>query len=1573
MGASQNSQRGLPMPAGDRRKQLWNIIEEITVLTICFQLVWLPSSQQLTSLKRLPAGRDSNTSKIAVPYASNNLTEPTCKTENKKQAQNCAINPFNNSKQQKKFDPLLKEVYENLKEDDALRALFDEIARLNAEVVGNEPDSEKPGGLLKDIVEEHEKTYEENSGWLSTPMFSWSKEPTEHIDYQQSEIFPELMRKRRIIKEIVEKKLRDEILTEEEVEEFLTPAQIMNNQNLDAGIVKPSPEDAPEIEKIIRTAADRKLTEKEKLALIRLYITKVIFPMQAYLALLWNFHETETDNPIEDLMLKIPEELVAPNSEEQLQIEVGPDNKVPYGFILSEADAEGLRKLKYDPVEQFQRHIRYILRAPTPANWLRSMKWMALAMIISQIRLTKVLLRDKSPISVPRQCRNSIGLYLPDTLKFSLPPKKTINERRENILKNTGLTAALDNFAYQKFYTQNISADPTLAGYSANLPFERLHNTMKALKENIDVGIDDFRDSGTVMKMLWPKLKVEFESAAIKASRHYKSSEREKIAQKYYELWGEELTELLSSPKYRLSYELPDGNEESIPKAGRTAYMCELMAKTKTNKWTKIVPKKIINDLLHSEIRIDMPPLYGPSSLKHWALKNLAEAMTRNQFTTDGRFWDIFSDIADISSDRQSQKDFFDIIMRRIEKFRSPHSETPNFMLHKSDFVKIYPILTKLWARMRDNGFLPEAIESEWDHLYRHMESQNIWAAARLSYLIKMYAFDIEEDISEKNANGKNAAYDPEIIEIRKEAFRNAGKILGLDLPFRALHANRILDKDEKEALWRNIIQEEDAKNVDLFAMKIGTLPNYHRPLKWWEHMVPFGLHESDRELFSPTEEDNRPTYYEMFDKVNSMTILDQMAVEDALSQLPISEPGKQKILQETENILEGEEWAKIASIMWEIYQNRGNLKEQLRLFKILKERHDFEGESIKEAFLMLDTALKKPIYLRLMDQAAQLRLGALQSVMQELCALEPEDVDNFRRIFFATILSQDKINQLHGLPPIPKDLMDKARSEADRWTSHNWRQLGAGLAGVPLMIAASALTGACVGTMGLTCILLSGAAFGAAITGGMEVRRSLDEKIATREWRRSVDNFMELGLSSQEASDEMEVSWFWTGLDMFFMWNVYGAAARGLSIPLEAGGSMAKKSLSKLKSVFKKGSNAVDNKTLKYLFGGEGLYVFKRGIYDSFRRSVHSVNIKQAKSLMGLRKFLFMVSGVLPDNMRKINEGFAKMMGRYYGDDLNKLEGLLNKTVYKRMLKNKYKLSKLTFSSRTKMFSRARRLLGINGFTNWRINKIKHALEREGSLPALIDEIRLAAKDGRTMEEFILGSYRSGARKGKPIVDDLCEVIDSLPFRMRELPYLALFQGGPPINLRLIPLFDSILTKRMAQARNNLMREFYQKQAKIELGLAGDFYPSKTDYRIFEGMQTSIMNAVARFDQIGEYDKAKKILADYQKYQRNLAENIKSYFGQKRFFSKKIANMKVDEIINTVFNPSSLREVSKADAILKRIPDEMLFDKKDLPEGVHLAVKELMNYSNVDECQHFIDLVEALWKKHKIEMVFEL
>jgi hypothetical protein len=202
------------------------------------------------------------------------------------------------------------------------------------------------------------------------------------------------------------------------------------------------------------------VTTDEAVELISLYIESVLFPIRDLLVIKRSYLSNQFANEINlnNLQLKLPDGLIRDLNQDQNNIITqGPNPSAsPFYMELIPSTNGNFQTLAFSPSDIIRRDVLTLMKAPTSKNYVLSLKWMTLHMMLSQVYLYDTILGSKSNIQIPNSCQNHFNGNLPNELKFKVE-EGVGDQYLDNILAGHGLTFKQDDASYLDYYIDNIN------------------------------------------------------------------------------------------------------------------------------------------------------------------------------------------------------------------------------------------------------------------------------------------------------------------------------------------------------------------------------------------------------------------------------------------------------------------------------------------------------------------------------------------------------------------------------------------------------------------------------------------------------------------------------------------------------------------------------------------------------------------------------------------------------------------------------------------------------------------------------------------------------------------------------------------------------------------------------------------------------------------------------------------------------------------------------------------------------------------------------------------------------------
>jgi len=1367
--------------------------------------------------------------------------------------------------------------------------------------------------------------------------------------------------------------------------------------------------------------------EKRKSLLIE-YLAGVALPMRDLIIVKRAYMPNEYDGAhyYNSLLPEIPTRIFPEDDLEiRDKIQLGKDPSSDPFFIEIDDQAWGRSQLRYNETQILSRDILTLTKAPVKRNYIRALKWMTLHMMLNQIYVYEAMLGHDRPVNIPRSCQNHFNADLPESFKFKFMEGQGVSYM-DNILQSQGLTID-DNGQYFEYYMNNVDLDPTKNGYSGLMPFQEYKNAQQGLKKTsgpLAPSVDDVTHFDRVLGLKLPEANKVFKGTK-KVGPARGKKKTMSVTYKGAELWDK----IIRTPQEGKVYEIKIDEENKTmidPKRQNLSlYLAELIQRKNAVHFEDVISDSVREKLSNSRLKIEFPALYGSAVWRTWGLKKLQAVLETNLESNSSELLNIMKYkcratgryrnslcSTDPAKSIANLSDF-------LSEFTQPGKYTPVRRLKESGLEKNYPMLTSIWNDLRDKtDLLPDAKPVELDFLVDQMKAHNPWARVRLSYVMAVDELEHWKDgheptYSHHSRRGRvmdnNSVCYFNNMNSRLSKLKEAASKLGIDRGIVPSHATNVLNSDEKEYLWKDILDTTNEGNSRLFTV-----------------VAPDGKE-----------------YYSHLENLSYQTILTRNSVEDTVSKLPVRlNPEDEKSIEE---VLKSP-MAEHGEFFLKLYKERGNPEKQQKMFQKFSEDNGIDNEFlVKLNFLSLDNDLKRPIYHSMIRQAAYKRKMAIQESLNEFCDLEPTNHARFKALFYSTTKAQSKLNQMAGLPGVPEKILDYMNSMSpEEWTDLKLG-LGAGLLGVGAILIGSA----CAGITGGLCAPLSVVMIGAglkALDMQMElVGRELDRKLEADDLERQVQTMEGLGFTDKGSASQVSRSWFWTAFEVVSLIPMIGVVSRSASVGTKLAVVSGKSLIQRTgKVAFKQAAKRVmqeaDVKLARYVLGFDSLasdfglrtaaraggkpaadaaadltarlakagvpkeevaktmskykkvmFLFSKGKLstDGMISAVGKLLSPFRVALRGTRNALAREVGrvTVTESVQTIDNQAAKVISSYFGHNPKAFHKVYKSRLMKGMLGGD-RLTKATkawdkvkdvtwFVGKWPVLpknptvlnrvAQAFKAAGYVGhglvrtpykFWTWiKKLRVEHLAKHADKIKALEKELAILAKNGGDLEKFILNN-----------MDDLTDIFMKAPMRWRELPYIILWQGAPHIGgVGQVPMLhhfaDGMILRKFFTARGRLVYESLKAEARTTLGLS-KYVAAETTMGAFKSFQESVANAAEQMTE----EASEKFIKQYDEMERSIVKKLYQQVTQRaddgtfRFaHGSQVMEMTEESFRRYIFNPRNIKEEALGHAIWESSPVDDLLDMRSLGDVAYRAVKELADYKNVDEFQKFVNALKVL------------
>lgn len=1299
-------------------------------------------------------------------------------------------------------------------------------------------------------------------------------------------------------------------------------------------------------------SADESYSIDDRIDLIATYVENVLMPIRDLVIIKRSYQTNEIDGRayFEGLRPSVPESFTQGlSTEQQGLLTMGPNPaSTPFYMEITPAGPRSYL-LSFSPTEIIRHDVLTLLKAPTSKNYVLALKWMTLHMMLSQVYLYDTILGTKAPLPIPNSCQNQFNGSLPSEFKFKFE-EGAGDQFLEGILAGHGLTFQKDDTAYLDYYIDNINKDPTKDGYSGLVPFENYKNAKMNFKNQsfsngalanaaLRPQFDDVAHFQTIMSFKASEAMSVFRGVVNKQNVTYAGSD---VFQNIIGSFpADEIAEI----------KLPDGSTQQIypGKQNLSPYLLSLMQQNGFNDYTQLITERMKKKFAGKKVMIDFPTMYSSPVWRDWSLKLLAD--TFYQYSN----LPMSSDLQRIVTEScgkvgySPNKDVASIcngnrvlnLANFLSEFRSGEKYIPTRRLEERQFQNVYGLLGVIWTTLRNNTeLLSEAKPFELNYLLDQMSAGNPWARLKFGYMVALDQLEYRKDgippVYERsglwfNVNEK-AQCDSNNVDLQYAKIKKAGHVLGLDYPLSYDHADKILTPAEKNYIWKNITEDIDHRNAQLFSVTSG-----------------------DRNFYSIAED------------LSYKTILNQ---ESALqSGVNISS----KTRQEITNVSKSNE-AQLGEFFLKLYKIKNDVKRQGKLFEEFSKVNGIDNTfNLKLNFLALDDSYKKPIFKDILRQAAMARKLQILSHLETFCAMDINNQKEFKNIFYSTSKAQNELNQMAGLPAVPEEVLKKINEMSPGEFRDMWWGIGSGVAGMAAIIVG----GACTAVSGGICAPLGGAMAVAGLASlGIQVKlttNELERKFDSEESARKIKVMEDLGFANLGSSDEVRRSYAWTAFEAISIFPLVGIATRSLTLGpklviASTKSIMRETGQTAFRSAAKSAAQEEEVRSARYLLGVDSvsgnlgldkksLDMAKtrinmiRKLYTSGEIDLEAMLSRIGKVLDPIKRAKLAISKtvknevgrvVVKESKDQIDSQTAKVISSYFADNPKEMLRLVSSYSGERLNKAVKIMAELNakdrIGGRIPIFSSAR---------DWFLRMRNESLAKNaGKILRIEKELGVLGSKPGALEAFV---HRN--------IEDLTDIFVEIPLRKREIPYIIQIQGMPEFNFfkgRKIPLLSMMsegqVMKKLFSARARLVYESYKSEARTTLNLKR-FVQSETTLGAFHAFQYSVAEMASKKPE----QEAAKIMTEYRSLEEKFAQKLYAKYldGGKKMEYKAFKKMAMD--------PANLKEKAISEAIWESVPADELMGMKEVATFAHKAVQELSNYSDMDSFQRYLNALRIL------------
>lgn len=1293
---------------------------------------------------------------------------------------------------------------------------------------------------------------------------------------------------------------------------------------------------------------DESFSIDERVDLIVAYVENVLMPVRDLVIIKRSYLEQENDGSefYKSLLPSLSDSFVRELSGDQLTLLTQGSTPASAPTYMEIVDLNAQTHLLNFRASEIIRHdVMTLLKAPTSKNYVLALKWMTLHMMLSQVYLYDKIIGSKSSLRIPSSCQNHFNGNLPAEFKFKLD-EEVGDQYLENILSSHGLTFKQDDAAYLDYYVDNVNKDPTKEGYSEMIPFENYKNAKMNFKyQNAGSTMtrpqfDDVAHFQTIMSLKSSQALFVFRGKKNKQNITYAGSD---IFQRILGAYPvDEIAEI----------KLANGDVQSIypGKQNLSPYLLELMKQNGLIDYTQLITERMKKKFEAKRAWIDFPSMYSSPVWRDWSLKLLADKFYQYQDVPINSELHRLTTAACQRFPERENLEIYNICSKGnvvlnlsnfLSEFRSGEKYIPTRRLEERKFQNVYPLLGIIWNTARNNtDILDEAKPYELNFLLDQMAAGNPWARLKFSYMVALDQLEYQKEGMPPVYEFKGGWFkkdekikcEKENVDIQYSKIQEAGHVLGLDLALTYDHADKVLSSGEKDFIWKNIIEDINQRNAQLFSVTSGN-----------------------------------KDYYKIIEDLSFKTILNKDSALNSGASI------SSKASQEINQVAKTNE-AQVGDFFLNLYKMKNNIDKQKKLFEEFSKVNGIDNTfNLKLNFLALDESYKKPIYKDLLKQAAMTRKLQILSRLDAFCSMDINNHNEFKNIFYSTSKAQNELNQMAGLPGIPEDVMKKINEMSPEEFRDMWWGLGSGVAGM----AAVVVGGACTVASGGICAPLGGAMAVAGLASvGIQIKltsNELERKFDADSSEKNIKVMEDLGFANLGSADEVHRSYAWTAFEAISIFPLLGIATRSLTLGPKLMVTSVKSIMQQTgKTSFRAAAKATvqeeEVRSARYLleinsvsknFGidQESLDIAKnkinkiRKLYTSGEIDLETMLEKIGKVLDPIKRAKLALAKNLKNEIgrvfvseskEQIDRQTAKVVSQYFSDNPKEMHRLIKSYSGERLDRAVKRMTEINAVNRI-----GRRIPIYSGVRDWFFKMRNESLAKNASKILRIEkELGQLNTAPGTLETYINQN-----------IEDLTDIFIDIPMKKREIPYLVQIQGMPEFNFfggRKIPILSVMsegqTLKKIFSARARLVYESYKRQARSTLKLKR-FVQSETTLAAFQSFQFSVAEMVSKKN--GQ--EAAKMMADYHGLEEKFSKRLYSEYVRS---GKKMEYLEFRSMITA---PANLKEKALAEAIWESVPADELMGMKDVGIFAHKAVEELAGYNDIDSFQRYLNALRIL------------
>ncbi|MFG1500915.1 hypothetical protein ABMA70_11975 [Halobacteriovorax sp. XZX-3] len=1276
-------------------------------------------------------------------------------------------------------------------------------------------------------------------------------------------------------------------------------------------------------------------------------------------------------------------------------------DKIFFTVNIDGSDVE----LKLNSFLNSKRDVVTVNESPSAKSYLRALRILTIQMMATQIKNYDLMIEsEEDKIVIPKSCRSEVNGSWPQLLELKVD-ESVAKTYLDNLINNSGLSydeSNLELMSVREAEQLNPLAETMVASTTVEnfLRAAKGKEATNFYQKYLKAGFDEVNAYNKFVDMKMGEIAQAYKKNIYSYKRGTRTQTSKQVTTKDIGLINDIIGVVPESKTIEVDiYEGDQKYVENIyPSAiNASPYLASKMAQARTENLEDIISDSIKNELKNNKVVIEFPSLYSQESYRNWGLNTLyhkaLELQDSQEFKVGSRhntmlFGFCYRNPAQICKGLSRKDNVLKRVVSYIDSLKIDGKFIPVARLDQSKVKESYVTLAKVFDYLRTGPkVFSELVTNEYDYLLDQMQALNPLAKVRLGYLVAREELqnirDGQVKTYKKTSRGMRVDYSYKCFNNNMKAYlenlEEAAEILKVNRSIKPNFLTNELKKDEYARLWNTIFDEFNKDTTQIMTAELN----------------------SGKKAF------------ELIDSLSNKVTLDRNQIEDAANE---TIDGR-LLYQTTEDInerLQEEDVEKVAFFK-EILAAKSH-KERSAIFDSRPDSIDiFDDYELVHNFLKLNMDLKTPVYKEILKRSALKRQQDTYKKLNKFCQIDEDDIDSLKENFYATVKIQDQLNQLLGIPAVPKELMDRM----DDWNSDEKWAMFNGVFGFLLGMGAVLAAGSCTLVTGGLCGLAIASA--GAVGFGMQANAiRLETKVKFRADRSEeyVGEMAELGYTDSNSTENVAKGWMAVAFEVIGTISMISILTRSVSVgskifkeslkaivknrsqlgikeALKQSGKDASVivnesevefaklvlGLKKYSDVFKKmlSSKSMDDiaqnlrnldldeefveKTLKKMDRIEANYTAGKLSQASYNKAIKNIvtSVEEAitRSHGGIYRYTSDVAVNL--NYSQVDEALGSTVSKLFNGSPLELRHYMGSYV-KRL--NSTTFSNSSKAARSKLRVRkadqGHYMRGTNWIVRaWNENTANLAKNRRQFLK-IYDELQ-------RLPEAELADYIAKN------ADTLTEIFVKIPLRKRDFPYM-LIQGAPHTGGffgKRLPVIsavgEGVLMRKIFTARARLISEVARRSARETLGMK-KVLMAETVGDIYRGLEVSVLEALPKMSKKEVTEVETMIATVKEKAISGIVRNLENDRAAVKFMNK--YNVSFDgltpeqtfsELNRILYSPNGTVENTLSRYLWASADVEGLFKSPEFSGLAYKVMRDTMKEENIGSLQRYLNALKVL------------